>query len=697
MMKKCLNSFVVLSIVICLFSGNIGVYAAYNYFSENIPFPATASAEDDTMYILMSWNTDDAVASATVNSNITGSYIKVFFPSGATVSVAKNLSWNNAYKLSGETAIAVHPTAAGLETLNADMECVIKTNEFPVSASLTSSIGSARGFGGSIRFYPCDANGSKLSSDEMCNALNIGQKTYSTSDTVDGAGPLFTLEEINVSGAETASLPTDSTVYVPLTVTGQTRYGMDAAREYSYYSGGSLQYKYRAYITAAQIVDSTGSEPAGVRVENISGDLYLVVSPDVYESVGTEASVPVSIALMGESISDGNAACSATKAGTHTVVLKRPSVTVNKSLTNLTGSFADSQYCRTELSGRLAPKTGYDLPASVTVKIGTETLSASDYKYDSSTGEISIPASLVTGTVKITASGVAHKWSSAYSGDDSHHWHNCLNTNCAITADSEKNGYATHLYNQTVTADNYKVSGATCTQGEFYYFSCVCGARGSETFESGSSLEHSYIYTAENNIITEKCVGGCNHTATAEIEADNAGYDGTPKEATVIYSDGWAGGELEIIYSENGNVNPGKVTARISKGGAEATAEYEISYAYIWTVDTDSGYFMSNNSKYAVIRFLFDVALSPIPQGKITESGIKYVSANNIGENVESLPFAGASAVGNKTTFYGDIINIGEDKAENTYYAVAYMVIDGKTYWSEPIGCSPDFGKLIEY
>lgn len=37
-----------------------------------------------------------------------------------------------------------------------------------------------------------------------------------------------------------------------------------------------------------------------------------------------------------------------------------------------------------------------------------------------------------------------HKWSSEWTFDDSHHWHECLNPNCPITDNSQKDGYGSH-------------------------------------------------------------------------------------------------------------------------------------------------------------------------------------------------------------------------------------------------------------
>ena len=54
-----------------------------------------------------------------------------------------------------------------------------------------------------------------------------------------------------------------------------------------------------------------------------------------------------------------------------------------------------------------------------------------------------------------------------------------------MTNDADKNGYAAHTYDQEIATDAYKASDATCTAKATYYKSCICGARGTETFESG--------------------------------------------------------------------------------------------------------------------------------------------------------------------------------------------------------------------
>lgn len=49
-----------------------------------------------------------------------------------------------------------------------------------------------------------------------------------------------------------------------------------------------------------------------------------------------------------------------------------------------------------------------------------------------------------------------------------------------------------HTFDRMVESMNFKASDATCVSGEKYYYSCVCGACGTETFDVGEPLGHSF-------------------------------------------------------------------------------------------------------------------------------------------------------------------------------------------------------------
>ncbi|MBQ7415901.1 MAG: fibro-slime domain-containing protein [Oscillospiraceae bacterium] len=81
------------------------------------------------------------------------------------------------------------------------------------------------------------------------------------------------------------------------------------------------------------------------------------------------------------------------------------SYTVTFSCTNVTGSGDSKAYNGVAYTATLTAASGYHLPASITVKRGSTTLSTSYYSYDSSTGVVTITGSAITGNITITAVG----------------------------------------------------------------------------------------------------------------------------------------------------------------------------------------------------------------------------------------------------------------------------------------------------
>ena len=81
-----------------------------------------------------------------------------------------------------------------------------------------------------------------------------------------------------------------------------------------------------------------------------------------------------------------------------------------------------------------------------------------------------------------------HNWNSTWSSDSFSHWHDC-------SICKGKGDIAAHTYDQQVKTKAYEKSSATCLSGTTYYMSCVCGAKGADTFEIGDkdSAHHSGI------------------------------------------------------------------------------------------------------------------------------------------------------------------------------------------------------------
>lgn len=71
-----------------------------------------------------------------------------------------------------------------------------------------------------------------------------------------------------------------------------------------------------------------------------------------------------------------------------------------------------------------------------------------------------------------------HNLNSNWSSDSFSHWHEC-------SICKGKGNIAAHTYDQKTVNEQYKASSATCLSGTTYYMSCVCGAKGADTFEIG--------------------------------------------------------------------------------------------------------------------------------------------------------------------------------------------------------------------
>lgn len=99
----------------------------------------------------------------------------------------------------------------------------------------------------------------------------------------------------------------------------------------------------------------------------------------------------------------------------------------------------------------------------------------------------------VNGSITLIGNTPAHEhvWSAAWSKDATHHWHDCTATGCDVTVNADKNGYAAHNYNQKVATKDYLKTAANCTDAAVYFYSCECGAKGTETFTvANSALGH---------------------------------------------------------------------------------------------------------------------------------------------------------------------------------------------------------------
>ena len=134
---------------------------------------------------------------------------------------------------------------------------------------------------------------------------------------------------------------------------------------------------------------------------------------------------------------------------------------------------------------------------------------------------------------------------------------------------------------QSTTSDSaaaWHWADQTVEAGQSKEFAVLIGIGGAESEDAAETVvhNHNYVYTASGRAITETCSCGHSESATLVIPEGAFGYDGTAKDiASITYSDGWLGGELQITYTNN--VAPGQAGVSISKGDVSASGEFTIS------------------------------------------------------------------------------------------------------------------------
>lgn len=144
-------------------------------------------------------------------------------------------------------------------------------------------------------------------------------------------------------------------------------------------------------------------------------------------------------------------------------------------------------------------------------------------------------------------------------------------------------------------------------------------------------------------------------------------------------------GSLENVYYIGSEEEWKNISIGSSSNSVLENATFHYCYGIpvdvSWSYATDSGYHNENNTKLGFMRYLFHAEFD----GHLTKSGIKFIKGRDSDEQVGEIISSEKSQ-----TFYGDIINIPEG-ATGTYFAKGFVTINGITYWSSPLGCSPNF------
>ena len=193
-----------------------------------------------------------------------------------------------------------------------------------------------------------------------------------------------------------------------------------------------------------------------------------------------------------------------------------------------------------DCSVTFTPKTGYSIPSTVTVKIGSSTLSASSYTYSSSTGKLTIPAKYITDAVTVTAVGVPNTYTITYSGLEG----------ASLTTKPTTHTYGTATTVGNPTKTGYVFSGWKINSGTTAYKDLTLEAT---AYTGNITLTATWTKATYNATLS-----GSNVTASSGF--------GT---GTVAYQTAWTG----TFTANSGYVLPNSITVTVG-GATLATSKY---------------------------------------------------------------------------------------------------------------------------
>ena len=131
-------------------------------------------------------------------------------------------------------------------------------------------------------------------------------------------------------------------------------------------------------------------------------------------------------------------------------------------------------------SNKIGVTTENKPSASNYVRIASGTTNYAEpekFQYEND-GTIAVSAVVTGRTTKLVA--CQHNWSGEWQTDPHQHWKEC-------SICKGKNEVSAHTYDQKVEEERYQASDANCVSPALYHWSCVCGAEGTDTFESGET------------------------------------------------------------------------------------------------------------------------------------------------------------------------------------------------------------------
>ena len=219
-----------------------------------------------------------------------------------------------------------------------------------------------------------------------------------------------------------------------------------------------------------------------------------------------------------------------------------------------------------------------------------------------------------------------HEFFAEWTKDENYHWHKCNGEKCDEVSDK-----AAHVFDKEVASEDYFASVATYTEAAKYYKSCVCGAKGNETFSYGSSL------AAKENVVSlkEGVTLGKTYDGTACILSDEQISRNGNGAITFMYKLK----DSEAEFAETAPEKAGEYTVKVS---VAATAEWKACDKTFDFTIAKKELTASASKVYDGTDAIANVILDGVCEGDDVSASITMAS-KNVGATVKEVMLAGAA------------------------------------------------------
>ena len=249
-----------------------------------------------------------------------------------------------------------------------------------------------------------------------------------------------------------------------------------------------------------------------------------------------------------------------------------------------------------------------------------------------------------------------HEFSAEWTKDENYHWHKCNGEKCDEVSDK-----AAHVFDKEVASEDYFASAATYTEAAKYYKSCVCGAKGNETFSYGSSL------AAKENVVSLKdgVTLGKTYDGTACILSDEQISRNGNGAITFMYKLK----DSEAEFAETAPEKAGEYTVKVS---VAATAEWKACDKTFDFTIAKKELTATATKEYDGTDAIANVILDGVCEGDDVSASITMAS-KNVGATVKEVMLAGAAK--DNYTLSASVVNASITAKQLT--ASASKVYDG--------------------